>query len=789
MAEYTSFRVGVDPNVTNGNILKIGMANPDTKLYINDIQQDLSNKNYIVSDGDLIRIKGFFNLNGSTISSIYDFVLEDGFNNTNYMFNRCENLISLSLSNFNTSQVTDMSFMFANCSSLTTLDVSNFNTSNVTNMSSMFARCSSLTTLDVSKFNTSKVTNMSSMFARCSSLTTLDVSKFNTSKVTDMHEMFHTCESLTVLDVSNFDTSQVTDMKNMFNGCSSLTTLDVSKFNTSKVTDMKYMFINCSKLTSLNVSNFDTSKVTDMYRMFDGCNSLTTLDVSSFNTLQVTNMGDMFAGCESLTVLDVSNFDTSQVTNMYGMFNSCKNLISVDLSNFNLAKTTDMRWMFGMCTNLTSIPQQFVDKYITYPNSVGDRCYRGCTSLVTLGNTTYSTNAEAMATIPKYWGGTKPTGETAPTGPTGDTGETGPTGPTGPTGEPGPTGPTGGDTQEPTGPTGGDTQEPTGPTGDTGETGPTGDTGDTGETGGSGETGEKPPHECDPANCTCFLVGKDYKTTITVGHLPSGTQIYATDTIHSVLERILTGNIVNPFVNPTLSASLNNPPINTTINKDVLFTVNISVTQNDATNLYIGATVNGKEVYSKQPYTGQTSLSCMLSQANNTTIGSFPVKVTLYYNKYSTSTSISAFTTNKINIENDGSLPEFLMGKCINYGTPYPSGFTAAKMKEAIDSGNLKWTTNLYNSQTYDLEYMWDIIAFVPVSYLASQNKTEVDELLKFMGWDDLENKFVEVYPDKTESCRGNVTLTDRFNRQVQFKYCAYKSRITSNCDYKMVRR
>ena len=274
-----------------------------------------------------------------------------------------------------------------------------------------------------------------------------------------------------------------------------------------------------------------------------------------------------------------------------------------------------------------------------------------------------------------------------------------------------------------------------------------------------------------------------------MGKLPAGTQIKATDTIHSVLERILVGNIVNPFVNPQLSASLNNPPINTTINKDVLFTVNISVTQNDATNLYIGATVNGKTVYSKQQYNGQKLLICKLLAADNTTIGSFPVKVTLYYNKYSTSTFISAFTTNKINIENDGSLPEFLMGKCIDYGSDYPSGFEQSKMEEAVNNGYLEWTTNLYNGKEYTLGNWWDIIAFVPVSYLADQGKTEVDELLKFMGWDDLVNGFVEIYPDDSPYCRGSLFLNDRFGRRTEFRYCAYMSRVSMDCKYKMVRR
>ena len=50
---------------------------------------------------------------------------------------------------------------------LQTLDVSNFETSQVTDMSSMFDACSGLQTLDVSNFDTSQVTNMRGMFFLC----------------------------------------------------------------------------------------------------------------------------------------------------------------------------------------------------------------------------------------------------------------------------------------------------------------------------------------------------------------------------------------------------------------------------------------------------------------------------------------------------------------------------------------------------------------------------------------------------------------------------------------------
>ena len=54
--------------------------------------------------------------------------------------------------------------MFSGCSSLTELDISNFNTSNVTNMSGMFQECTELTQINISKFNTQNVTDWTNMF-------------------------------------------------------------------------------------------------------------------------------------------------------------------------------------------------------------------------------------------------------------------------------------------------------------------------------------------------------------------------------------------------------------------------------------------------------------------------------------------------------------------------------------------------------------------------------------------------------------------------------------------------
>ena len=270
------------------------------------------------------------------------------------MFLICEKLPSLDVSHFNTSNVKDMDNMFYNLN-IDSLDVSNFNTSKVTNMNYMFYGCRKLTYLDVSHFNTNNVLTMNNMFNYCRLLKSLNVSNFNTSKVTTMEGMFKNCESLVSLDLSNFDTSKVTNMEGMFQYCKSLVSLDLSNFDTSKVTKMNYMFNGCSKLTSLDVSKWNVGNVTDMYSMFGSCSALTSLDVSKWNVANVTNMNYMFSSCRALTSLDVSNWNVSSVNGMTFMFGGCRALTSLDVSNWNVSSVAIMSYIFYRCSALTSL--------------------------------------------------------------------------------------------------------------------------------------------------------------------------------------------------------------------------------------------------------------------------------------------------------------------------------------------------------------------------------------------------------------------------------------------------
>ena len=293
--------------------------------------------------------------------------------------------ISIDLSSFDTSNVTDMSGMFYN-SQATSLDLSSFDTSNVTDMSGMFYN-SQATSIDLSSFDTNNVTNMRTMFYN-SQVRNLDLSSFDTSNVTNMMYMFSGSQA-TSLNLSSFNTSNVSNMTSMFEN-SVVKELDLSSFNTSNVINMSSMFSGCQSL-SIDLSSFDTSKVTNMSSMFNGCLA-TTLDLSSFDTGNVTNMNSMFDESKA-TSINVSSFDTSKVTSMNSMFKSCKVTTPFDLSNFTSESLTDINWMFGY----TSMPTLDISGFSLTNDIRKSFTFQGSTI-----NTVYVKSQETLDILRRY---------------------------------------------------------------------------------------------------------------------------------------------------------------------------------------------------------------------------------------------------------------------------------------------------------------------------------------------------------------------------------------------------
>ena len=92
-------------------------------------------------------------------------------------------------------------------------------------MSHMFNECNSLTIIDLSNFNTQNIIDMSSMFSECKSLTFINFSNFNTQSVRVINEIFSGCYSLIYINLpANFDTEfgRRWGRMGMFNRCNSL---------------------------------------------------------------------------------------------------------------------------------------------------------------------------------------------------------------------------------------------------------------------------------------------------------------------------------------------------------------------------------------------------------------------------------------------------------------------------------------------------------------------------------------------------------------------------------------
>lgn len=218
----------------------------------------------------------------------------------------------------------DASYMFSSFQELESIDVTGFDTSNVQDMNNMFAHCYKLKAVDFSNFDTSNVQDMSYMFLACYGMKEIDLCCFNTSAVINMSHMFDDCENVTHVDISKFDTSSVTDMSGMFCYCYRLKDISVESFNTANVTSMNMMFYGCSSLSELDLSSFDFSKTVSVSGMFENCSSLKSISgIENADMSHVEKMTALFCGCKMLKA-DCSNWNVNNISDKqsYANFNN-----------------------------------------------------------------------------------------------------------------------------------------------------------------------------------------------------------------------------------------------------------------------------------------------------------------------------------------------------------------------------------------------------------------------------------------------------------------------------------
>ena len=228
------------------------------------------------------------------------------------MFQMCINLTKVE--GFVSNIMHKTNHMFTDCHNLISIDISNWDTSNVPNMAWMFGDCESLTSLDVNNWDVSSVGYVYGMFYNCSQLTQLNLNNWDTGNVVDVNGMFNGCSSLTKLDVSDWDTKNVTNMNNMFTNCTKLIQLDLSNWKTGNVTNMSGMFYNCANLTSLNINNWDINNVTDMSYIFDNRSLLNTI---SMNNSDYNSVNKIISQLPTRTSDSVGTLNIAEVDNVH----------------------------------------------------------------------------------------------------------------------------------------------------------------------------------------------------------------------------------------------------------------------------------------------------------------------------------------------------------------------------------------------------------------------------------------------------------------------------------------
>ena len=295
-------------------------------------------------------------------------------------FYGCKSLQDVTLSNIDTSEVTDMSSMFSGCSSLQSVDLSGIDTSEVTNMSSMFSGCVALKTFSFPNTRTPRVKDMSYMFQLCKSLSSFDFSQLDTSSVTSMQGMFaYSGNPKETLYLSNLDTSHVRNMNSMFSGCHAkiidVSNLDISNASTmrsmfkgtearniklpetqpKKLTDATTMFADNKKLRALDLSNCTAPQLKTMDGMFSDMTELESIDLTGLGTTITESMENLFKGCSSLKAISFGAFNTSQLKNASSAFSGCSSLATLDLSSLTKNRVEAKYSPFSECSSLEKL--------------------------------------------------------------------------------------------------------------------------------------------------------------------------------------------------------------------------------------------------------------------------------------------------------------------------------------------------------------------------------------------------------------------------------------------------
>ena len=206
---YNSISSELIENVNESNKLnqisiryKIVPGDTEIKLFGKNFVENNKNNCHLLIDGDPNKLFQYYKLSNEQKNKDHieiKLIETKPITNVSNIFDGCNSLQSIT--DWNTSNIEDMSYMFCNCYKLESLpDISRWNTENVVNMSSMFLNCSSLKSFpEISEWKINKVKNMSYMFAGCKSLISFPIiTKWLKNENIEKKEIFRDCKDFQI---------------------------------------------------------------------------------------------------------------------------------------------------------------------------------------------------------------------------------------------------------------------------------------------------------------------------------------------------------------------------------------------------------------------------------------------------------------------------------------------------------------------------------------------------------------------------------------------------------------
>lgn len=399
----------------------------DTKDYSNSSTLDLSKINFKQAKDTSFMFK---NLKAKNLTLNHSDLMGENITNAESMFEFCDYLVSLDLTNLSFAKNTSFKNFLKNDESLESLTLpNNLDSTTAIDFSSMFENCTSLTTINhIDKLHLDNAINLSRMYFNVRNIYMDDIiSKLIANKATDISYMFaSTYTKNPVVFPATFNTSMAQNMKGMFESHRG-PLINLSNFRFDNVEDMSDIFAkpgvsdikwpshqNAPKLITLsgafkgntNFQKVKAPKITaprlkDTSFMFSSMNRVTEFDIDDFDTSSVENMQHMFSNnrdyfmpreavvnfnLNTSHVKDLSyflyhartwhpvvnTFDTRNVTNMASTFEEVWAKPELDLTGWDTSKVTNMSRMFYDSSYIERIyvSDTFVTTNVTASNGI-----------------------------------------------------------------------------------------------------------------------------------------------------------------------------------------------------------------------------------------------------------------------------------------------------------------------------------------------------------------------------------------------------------------------------------